>query len=107
VDPIATGIGDRSLPLTQLQVGSNHPNPFSGHTELSVGLPGDADVTLDVFDVAGRRVYSRELGRLAAGWQHVSYDGRDADGRLLPSGVYFYRISAGANTTTRKMVIRR
>jgi flagellar hook assembly protein FlgD len=64
-------------------------------------------VALEVYDVAGRRVFSRELGTMPAGWREVSFAGRDRAGALLPSGVYFYRITAGRETMTRKMVISR
>ena len=53
------------------------------------------------------RVATRELGTMTSGYQTVRFNGRDQAGNLLPSGVYFYRVTAGGGTTTRKMVIRR
>jgi len=100
------GIGDRPPALTSLQVDANIPNPFSASTELRIGLPAPATVTVDVFDVAGRRVSTREA-ELSAGWQSLRFDGRDTSGRLLPSGVYFYRVNAAGETLTRKLVIHR
>jgi hypothetical protein len=104
---VPTAADDRTPALTSLQVQPNVPNPFSATTELRVGLPAQADVRVDVFDVAGRRVASRDVGRRSAGWQSVRFDGRDDAGRQLPSGVYFYRIRAGSETLTRKMVLHR
>jgi flagellar hook assembly protein FlgD len=69
-------------------------------------MPANGDVTLEVYDVAGRRVRSEQRS-LAAGWQAVTFDGRDGNGRALPSGVYFYRVSAAGQTRTAKMVIQR
>jgi hypothetical protein len=102
-----TGVDSPTPSLASLQLQPNVPNPFSGTTSLRIGLPGDADVALEVYDVAGRRVFSRELGTMPAGWREVSFAGRDRAGALLPSGVYFYRITAGRETMTRKMVISR
>jgi hypothetical protein len=105
VSPV-TGIGNPAPALTSLQLDANIPNPFSASTELRIGLPAPATVTVEVFDVAGRRVATREAA-LDAGWQSLRFDGRDASGRLLPSGVYFYRINAAGETLTRKLVIHR
>jgi hypothetical protein len=105
--PTPTGIGDTpSLPKA-LTLLPNSPNPFGSSTELHVGLPKASDVRVEVYDVAGRRVLTRDLGRLAAGWRNVRFDGRDESGRALPGGVYFYRVTAGSETHTRKMVIAR
>ena len=61
----------------------------------------------EVYDIAGRVVSSRSLGVMEKGWRKVAIEARDASGALLPSGVYFYRVRAGAETVTNKMVIAR
>lgn len=101
-----TGIGDTPA-LTQLTIRHNSPNPFTTGTFLNYGLPRTADVTIDVFDAAGRRVYSRRFASVAPGWHQVYFDGRGNDGMNLPSGVYFYRVSTNYSTASRKMVILR
>ncbi len=103
----ATPVGDTPGLPTSLALLQNSPNPFSGSTRLRIGLPAEADVRLDVFDVAGRRVLAREIGRLNAGWRDLAFDGRDERGQPLASGVYFYRVTAGRETMTHKMVIGR
>jgi hypothetical protein len=102
----STGTGD-SPAITALTALQNSPNPFSTSAEFNLGLPGNAEVTLEVFDVAGRRVSSRSLGVMEKGWSKVSIDARDDSGSPLTSGVYFYRVGAAGETTTRKMVIAR
>ena len=93
-------------PITALTVLQNHPNPFTEATGLDVGLPASGQITIGVFDVAGRRV--RELTSAGTrGWQHVSLSAIDGEGRPLASGVYFYRVRAGNETVTRKMLIMR
>jgi flagellar hook assembly protein FlgD len=86
---------------------SNYPNPFSARTVFDLDLAVDANVVADVFNVAGQRVRHIELGRLSAGSRAMSFDGLGADGRRLPSGVYFYRVTANGASVTRKMVIAR
>ena len=71
------------------------------------GLPAPSDVVVDIYDVAGRRVATSRETQRAAGAGELRFDGRDAAGRLLPSGVYFYRISAAGQSQVRKMVILR
>jgi hypothetical protein len=105
VDGTLTGIDD-TPPLTRLEVRANIPNPFSGTTAIRIGLPAPDEVTLEVFVVAGRRVVARSLHG-SQGWQDIAFDGRDHAGRLLPSGVYFYRVHAVGEVITRKMVLRR
>jgi hypothetical protein len=101
-----TGIGN-TPPITALTVLDNMPNPFTDKTTLRVGLPRASDVEIDVFDVAGRSVRSERTSQLAAGWREIAFDGRNDAGRLLTSGVYFYRVKAAGETITRKMVIAR
>jgi flagellar hook assembly protein FlgD len=84
----------------------NIPNPFTGTTELRIGLPKAANVTVKVYDVAGRLVATR-TAILGKGWQDIRFNGRDDAGKLLPSGVYFYRVSATGDVVTRKMVLMR
>lgn len=102
----ATGVRG-TPPLTELRVLPNHPNPFSSSTELEVGLPSPSDITVQMFDVAGRQVDEFVVRGAAAGWRRIAYDGRVATGAPLASGVYFYRVSAAGRTITRKMVIAR
>ncbi len=102
----STGIGNTPA-LTAVTVLQNHPNPFAATTDFEVGLPKSADVSVDVFDVAGRRVSAFEVNGAKAGWNRIPFAGRDDRGRPLASGVYFYRIRAAGATTTKKMVIAR
>lgn len=101
-----TGVGNLP-PITSLLVLQNRPNPFTASSTFDIGLPSASKVSLEVFDVAGRRVASRSLGSKPAGWQSISIDAVGDDNRPLASGVYFYRITAAGHTQTRKMVIAR
>jgi len=102
----ATGVDDTPA-ITALTVLPNTPNPFTGNTTLSIGLPKASDIEVDVYDVAGQRVRVEELPRQGAGWRSVDFDGHDDAGRSLASGVYFYRVHAAGTTVTRKMILVR
>jgi hypothetical protein len=84
------------------------PNPFSGATLIQYDLPGPVSTKIRVYDVGGRvlRVLVdsplKQAGRHEARW-----DGRDANGDLVASGIYFYRMEAGTFTDTEKMILTR
>jgi len=87
------------------QLYANYPNPVMGSTNILFALPGTAGVSLEVFDASGRQVRSLARGTMEAGYHAVSFDGRSAGGELLPAGVYFYRLSAGEQVSTRKLIL--
>jgi hypothetical protein len=72
-----------------------------------VEIPATARVSMDVFDVAGRRVARRDAGVMTRGWREIYFDGRDDASRLLASGVYFVRVTAGPYRQTQKLTLRR
>lgn len=83
------------------------PNPFSGETSIRFALPVAGPVSLEVFDLAGRRVAVLAQGRHEAGLHAVSFRPRGGDGAVrdgLPSGVYFVRFTAGSFTRTQKLL---
>jgi hypothetical protein len=94
-------------PRLSVMVGSNYPNPFPANTSLDVTLRQAMHVGVSVFDAAGRRVRTMDLGNLPAGSSRLTFDGLDDRAHELPSGVYFYRVHAGDRTVTKKMVIAR
>ncbi len=97
---ILTAVGGRPLAL---QVGEVTPNPFAGTASLAFEA-GTSPVRIDVFDAAGRAVRAMML---EGGSGRIQWDGRDQEGRLVPSGVYFCRVSAARATVTRKFVVAR
>ncbi len=103
-----TPTGIRDTPSASvIALRENYPNPFSTTTVFDLELSRDADVTVDVFDAAGRRVRKIHLGHVGAGSRRLAFDALDDHGRLLASGVYFYRVRGGGAIVTRKMVIVR
>ena len=90
----------------------NYPNPFNPETWIPYQLANPADVTLTIYDIHGRVVRALDLGHQRAGMYHsrsraAHWDGRNAVGEPVASGVYFYTLTAGEFTATRKMLIRK
>ena len=96
-----TGIEDNSSALPDLiQLAQNYPNPFNPTTTITYDLPAKAAVTLEVFNLLGERVITLTQGIMQVGHHEVTFD---ASG--LTSGVYFYRLTAGKQVKTKKMVV--
>jgi len=83
----------------------NKPNPFNPFTTISYGIPREGQVSLVIFDVAGRFVRTLVNTWQGPGKYSVRWDGRDDAGRAVGSGVYFYRMSAGEEIFTGKMAL--
>ncbi len=94
------------LPL-QFEMAQNYPNPFNPTTTISIALPTDSPVKLEIFDISGRKVRTLVSGNLPAGRHEIVWDGRNAAGTSVSSGVYLYHINAGRFTQTRKMMLMR
>jgi hypothetical protein len=89
----------------RLELHQNAPNPFNPTTTIAFDLPASGEAHLDIYDVAGHRVRSLVSGHLDAGAHRVVWDGRDARGLRVSSGIYFSRLQAGELARVRKMVL--
>lgn len=81
-----------------------HPNPSVREVEISFLLPVPTDVTLEIFDAAGRGVRTLSLGPAAPGRRHVRWDGCDAQRHPLAAGTYLCRLK-GCRSTTKMIRI--
>jgi hypothetical protein len=80
------------------------PNPFGERTELRFALPAGADARVRLYDAGGRLVRTLASPAAGAGERALAWDGRDAAGRDLPSGVFFYRLESSAGTASGRLV---
>jgi len=85
----------------------NFPNPFNPSTTIEFGLERPAHVKINIYDASGRMVKTVLDKMKSAGSYIVSWDGTDAGGRAVASGVYFYSIRAGEFTDKKKMILLR
>ena len=84
----------------------NYPNPFNPATTIEFYLPLASTVTLEIFNVRGQRIVERlHATSLPAGVNKWEWDGNDAAGNPVASGLYFYRLTAGDFVETRKMLL--
>lgn len=102
VGPLSVGSVPKFVGLAQ-----NYPNPFNHSTEIRYNLPSNGQVSLKIYDVAGRLVRTLKDGEEIAGYRTVGWDGRTESGARAASGVYYCRLVTPDGTLTRKMVIVR
>ncbi len=105
VGPGAIAADDQRLPAA-FKLRQNVPNPFNPKTTISFDVPnGGGSVALRVYDVSGRLVKTLVDGYQPSGTGSVDWNGRNDQGRMVPSGVYFYRMDAPGYSETVKMVL--
>ena len=98
---------DDNLPVIpeHFFISQNYPNPFNPVTTISYGLPDDADVRIEIYNILGQNVRTLADEHQAAGYRTVIWDGNDDSGSQVSSGIYFYRIEAGDFQASKKMVL--
>ncbi len=106
LDLSQTGVNDGELP-TVFALRQNSPNPFRNGTAMAFNLPVPARTKIAVYNVAGQMVATVCDRQFPAGRHSIAWDGTNSAGRRVPGGIYFYRIEAGANTSTKKMIVLR
>jgi hypothetical protein len=89
------------------KLSQNSPNPFNPITTIKFTIPKDGNVQLVVFDASGRRVRTLVDEPLRANFYQVRWNGLNDAGRSVASGVYFYRLQAGRNVQSKKMLLLR
>jgi hypothetical protein len=96
-----------NAPIVPLTLYQNLPNPFNPSTVITYYVPETCRVTLEIYDVSGRAVARLVDADEKAGVHEARWNGTDSSGGKVGSGVYFYRLRAGKDTMTRKMVLMR
>ena len=107
---IQTAIAEQAAGVPEaFRLHGNWPNPFNASTTIAFDVARTAPVHLVVYDALGRRVRALYRGEtLTAGPYRTAWNGRDDEGRPAASGVYFYRLIAGADfTAVRRMALIR
>ena len=83
----------------------NYPNPFNPTTTISFTLPSSGKANLSVYSVTGQKVQELVNGPLSAGAHAVVWDGRDAAGKPVSSGVYLSRLNQENRTTANRTLL--
>jgi len=105
---IATGVEDNDLTLPEsFSLVQNFPNPFNPRTTIAFEIPRTTRVTLSVFNTLGRHVETLLDQTISVGHHTVEWNAVDSQGKMVASGVYFYRLETESSTDIRKMILLR
>ena len=104
--------GDREKP-SEFSLSQNYPNPFNQATNIEFTLAKSGFVSLNIYDILGRKVRTLVSERLPSGYKSVLWDGKNDSGKDVASGIYFYQIKVenpapggvGDFTETKKLVL--
>ncbi len=96
----------------QTRLMANYPTPFNPETWIPFELAADARVTIGIYDLLGGRVRTLDVGARPMGERRhrdkaAYWDGRNARGERVASGVYVYELTAGDTRAVRRMVVRK
>ncbi|MDH3252014.1 MAG: T9SS type A sorting domain-containing protein, partial [Ignavibacteria bacterium] len=95
---------NESVP-SRYALAQNYPNPFNPSTIIRYSLPADGNVSLKVYDVAGREIATLVNDFRSAGTYEARFDAGSVGGKALASGVYYYQVTAGSFRETKKMLL--
>jgi len=85
----------------------NYPNPFNPSTVIGYQIPIPLEVRLTIYNILGQKIINLIDQKQSAGIYEVRWDGTNEKGVQMSSGVYWYRLSAGTNIQTRKLLLLR
>ena len=105
-DKGTTGVVDIPAMPKEFTLSQNYPNPFNPSTSIQFGLPVQAPVTMEIYNILGVKVRTLLQGQvMSAGIHQMEWNGKDDAGTSVTSGVYLYRINAGSFQVTKKMMM--
>jgi len=99
-DQTPVGIRDLAILPKNIHLRQNFPNPFNASTTIHYNLPTASDITIDIYDILGRKVTTLIDRQQPAGYHQATWQADD-----FSSGIYFYRIKGGEFTKTKKMIL--
>lgn len=104
VEPVLAGDDLIAAPLTTSLVG-NYPNPFNPSTTIKYSLKSATPVKIEIFNTKGQKVRTLVNEVKSADNHSVIWNGRDDSNKVCGSGVYFYKMTAGKMSSTKKMIM--
>ena len=103
-DDVRSPVATVTVPSLRTALGQNFPNPFRPATSIEYTLGERSSAVVGIYDATGRLVARLDEGVREAGTHRAEWDGRDVGGRVVGSGVYFYRLEGVPSLAPRKMV---
>ncbi len=105
VDP-ASGIDSpASVTPTSLVLEQNYPNPFNPTTTIGFGLPVNGHITMKIYNMLGQQVAMPVNGNYSAGYHRAYWNGRNAAGQKVASGIYIYELNYSGQSLRKKMIL--
>jgi predicted acyl esterase len=95
-----TADNDINLNPDKFELAQNYPNPFNPATTINYSIPSAGNISLKIYDIAGREVASLVNGYMESGIHSINFNAQN-----LSSGIYFYKLSAPGFTEVKKMVL--
>ena len=102
-----TSVGPAGPQPATFQLFQNYPNPFNPETRIRFQLAAPAKVEITIYNVLGRRIRTLVNQSLSHGLHSLTWDGRNESGQPVANGVYYYRMTTGTLTQTKKMMLLR
>lgn len=90
---------------TEFVLGDNYPNPFNPVTTILYSTPKEGNITIEVYNVLGRKIRTLFTGYQAAGNHEIQWDGLDDAGMQMASGIYFVTLRSGQFVTAKRMTL--
>jgi hypothetical protein len=100
-----TAVEEENIIPEKFEVSQNYPNPFNPSTMIKYALPEAQFVTLRIYNMLGQEVATLVNNQVEAGTYNVTWNGVDNSGAKVATGTYIYRIVAGNNIITKKMIL--
>ena len=92
------------LPI-RFELNQNYPNPFNPVTTIEYSIPARSHISIEVYNIIGQKVNTLIDSEQSAGTYSITWNGVDASGQKVSSGVYMYRFQAGDHIETKKMLL--
>ncbi|MEL6822152.1 MAG: FlgD immunoglobulin-like domain containing protein, partial [Calditrichota bacterium] len=108
---ITSGLDAQNTVMNSFQLFPNYPNPFNPETIIRFSLESTSDVRIRIFNIIGQEVRNMEIGKMEAGLQSATWNGTDARGFRVSSGIYLYQLEVLnadgrlQRSKTRKMLL--
>jgi len=100
-----TGIEKDEIIPMHYALHQNYPNPFNPRTTIKYDLVSNADVSIQIYDILGRKVKRLLDEKQGPGSLSVAWDGRDDSENPVESGIYLLRFRAGSHVASNKMIL--
>ena len=102
-----TEVEEQEVPNFSFQISNltNYPNPFNPSTNISFSLNNDNDVELSIFNIRGQKIITLAREHLSKGKHSVVWSGNDESGKIVSSGIYFYKLKVDNQESVKRMLL--